>query len=410
VVGGGSGAVGLVEGLRGSGFAGPITVISNEGYLPIDRTKVSKALVTDAAKLALRDEEWYKSGAVEMVTDEVVEVDFAAKTVLTKKAASYEYAKLALATGGVPRTLPLPGFRVLGNIFTLRNVHDAVKIVDALGPKGKKVVVIGSSFIGLEVANATCKDNKVSVVGMEKAPLQAVLGEQVGKGTQKGLEEKGIEFYMSASVDKAEPSTADPAKVGSVVLRDGTRLEADVVVLGVGVAPATEFLRTNGMISLEPDGSVRTDENFAVVGLEDVYAVGDIAKYPYHGPGGGGGLVRIEHWNVAQNAGRTAAAHIARRPASTQPFVPVFWSALARQLRYCGNTVASGWDDVVVQGQPEEGKFAAFYCKGETVAAVAAMAMDPLTTQAAELMRLGKMPSKSDLKNGLDILRLGSPS
>ena len=93
-----------------------------------------------------------------------------------------------------------------------------------------------------------------------------------------------------------------------------------------------------------------------------------------------------------------------------QPFTPVFWSALSAQLRYCGNTQASGWDDLVVQGNPVQGKFAAFYCKGDVIAAVATMGMDPVMVQAAELLRLSKMPSKGEIKGGLDIMSLGSPS
>jgi NADPH-dependent 2,4-dienoyl-CoA reductase/sulfur reductase-like enzyme len=408
VVGGGSGALGLVEGLRSKGFAGGITIVSSEGYLPIDRPKLSKALLTDLGKLQWRDKEWYDSGKVQIVEDEVVEVDFAGKTVVTKGGQKLPYGKLVLATGGTPRNLPLQGFKVLENIFTLRTVHDVRKIVDAIGDAGKKIVVVGSSFIGMELAKATAEKNTVTVIGMEKVPLERVLGEQVGGAMQKGLEKSGVKFYMSASVDKAEPSGSDPAKVGAVLLKDGTSLPADLVVLGVGVAPATGYLRDNKVVRLEDDGSLRTDESFSVVGLRDVYAVGDIATFPYRGPGGEGRPTRIEHWNVAQKAGRVVAQHIVNPSVPAEFFTPVFWSALSAQLRYCGNT-AGGWDDVVVQGSLEEGKWAAFYTKGETVLAVATMGKDPVMVQSAELMSLGKMPSKSELKGGKDVLSLGPP-
>lgn len=410
IVGGGSGAVGAVEGLREKGFSGGITVISDEGYLPIDRPKLSKALIADPSKVALRDEAWFEKGCIDFVHDEVVDVDFSAKTVITKKGPKFEYTKLILATGGTARNLPLSGFKVLENIFTLRNIHDVKKIVSAIGEKGKKIVIIGSSFIGMEVANATADGNTVTVVGMEKAPLERVLGEQVGSAVQKGLESKGVKFYMSASVEKAVPSDSLQSKVGSVLLKDGTSLEADLVILGVGVAPATGFLKDNTVIRLEQDGSIKVDETFSILGLKDVYAIGDIATYPFHGPAGEGKLVRIEHWNVAQNSGRAVAQHIANPAVPPQPFIPVFWSALGAQMRYCGNTQASGWDDVVIQGNLDEGKFAAFYCKGDVVAAVATMGMDPVMSQSAELLRLGKMPSKEQMKGGMDILSLGSPA
>lgn len=408
VVGGGSGAMGTIEGLRNSGFDGPITLISNEGYLPIDRTKLSKALIADPTKIQWRDKAWFDSGSVEIVDDEVNGVNFADKTVSTKSGGTYAYGKLVLATGGTPRNLPLQGFKVLDNIFTLRNISDTKKINDAIGSKGKKIVVVGSSFIGMEVANATAADNQVTIIGMEGTPLERVLGKDIGAAIQKGLEGKGVKFYMNASVDKAEPSKSDPSKVGSVVLKDGTSLEADLVILGVGVSPSTEYLKDNNIAKLEEDGSLKTDENFSVVGIKDVYAIGDIASYPYHGPGGDGKYIRIEHWNVAQNAGRTVASHIVAPNRKPAYFTPVFWSALTAQLRYCGNTVG-GYDDMVIQGSLDEGKWAAFYTKGETVVAVASMGMDPVMSQSAELMALGKMPTKTKLKEGLDVLSLGPP-
>ena len=405
VVGGGSGAMGVVEGLREKGYTGALTVISNEGYLPIDRPKLSKGLMTDPEKVAWRDRSWFDSGAVDWVDGEVNGVDLSGRAVTTKDGRSFDYTKLVLATGGIARWLPLQGFKVLDNIFTLRNVHDTKKIVAAMGDKGKNIVIVGSSFIGMEVANATCKDNSVTVIGMEKVPLERVLGDEVGAGLQKSLEAKGVKFCMSAGVDKAEPSGSDPSKVGSVHLKDGTKLDADLVVLGVGVSPATGFLQNNKGITLEKDGSLKTDDNFVVSGLKDVYAVGDIATYPYHGPGGDGTPTRIEHWNVAQNAGRTAAAHIVDPTSPAPRFIPIFWSALAGQMRYCGNTVgAGGHDDVVLSGDAAEGKFAAYYTKGDVVVAMACMGMDPAMVQSAELMRLGKMPSKAQLQQGVDVM------
>lgn len=403
VVGGGSGTLGVVEGLREKGYRGHLTVISKEGYLPIDRPKLSKALITDASKLAWRDKSWYDSGAVEWVDGEVNGIDFSSKQVTTASGSKITYSKLVLATGATPRLLPLEGFKELGNIFTLRTVHDAKKIVDAIGEKGKKIVIIGSSFIGMEIANATGGDNSVTVVGMEKVPLERVLGEQVGAGIQKALEGKGIKFYMSAGVDKAEPSSSDPSKVGAVHLKDGTKLDADLVILGVGVAPETSYLKNNSAVQLQKDGSLQTDAHFAVAGLSDVYAVGDIASYPYHGPGGNGGLVRIEHWNVAQNAGRAVASRIVNPAAASEPFIPVFWSALGAQLRYSGNTMASGWDDVILDGDVAAGKFVAYYTKGDTVVAVASQGRDPTVMQVSVLMRLGKAPTKSQLQSGVDV-------
>ncbi|EKG18236.1 hypothetical protein MPH_04496 [Macrophomina phaseolina MS6] len=411
VIGGGSGTLGAVEGLRGGGYTGHITVLSKEGYRPIDRTKLSKALLADVSKVAWRSEDWYKNASIDIINDEASGVDFDAKKVSTKSGNTYDYTKLVLATGGTPRWLPLPGLKGdLGNVFVLRSVPDAQNIVKTVGENGKKIVVIGSSFIGMEVANCLAgKKNDVTVIGMEKAPMERVMGEKVGQIFRGLLEKNGVKFHMEASVDKATPSKSDSSKVGAVHLKDGTVLEADLVIEGVGVSPATEYLKGNKAIELLKDGSISTDESFAVKGLKDVFAIGDIATYPYHGPGGNGSPIRIEHWNVAQNAGRSVANSINNPGAKPKPFIPVFWSALGSQLRYCGNTVG-GYDDVVIQGEPEKPSFIAYYTKGEEVVAMASMMKDPYMTQTAELMRRGKMPTKSELQKGVDILEISVPA
>ena len=239
--------------------------------------------------------------------------------------------------------------------------------------------------------------------------MERVLGSKVGEIARGLLEKNGVKFKMGASVEKATPSKGDPSKVGAVLLKDGTSLEADLVIEGVGVAPATEYLKDNSAVTLEKDGSLKTDESFAVNGLKDVYAIGDIATYPYHGPGGNGSPIRIEHWNVAQNAGRSVANTINNPGSKPKPFIPVFWSALGSQLRYCGNTVG-GYDDVILQGEPEKPSFVAYYTQGDEVVAVASMMKDPYMTQSAELMRRKKMPGKAELQKGVDIMEIGVPN
>lgn len=385
----------------------------------IDRTKLSKALITNVDQLLWRKKDWYDAASIETVFDEVTSVEFAQKSVVTKSGKSFPYTKLVLATGGVPRGLPIEGFKNLGNIFLLRFITDAQDIVKAVGEGKKKIVVIGSSFIGMEIGNKLGSDNDVTIVGMEKAPMERIMGEQVGRIFQHSLEKSGIKFKLNTSVAKATPSESDASKVGAVHLTDGTVLPADLVVLGTGVRPATDFLKGTA-VPLEPDGSVKTDENFAVPNLGgSVFAIGDIAKYPYHGPGadsGTGTPVRIEHWNVAQNAGRGVAHSITHslssssssKPLKPKAFIPIFWSALGAQLRYCGHT-PHGYDHLILKGEPENAKFVAYYCKGETVVAVASMGMDPLMVKSAELMRRGNMPAKHQIEAGIDILSVDVP-
>lgn len=168
-IGSGSGTLGAIEGLRGGGYTGKITVISKEGYQPIDRTKLSKALLADLSKAAWRQKDFYKDASIEFVEGEVKGVDFSNKKVSTKSGQDFEYSKLVLATGGTPRWLPLDGLKGdLGNVFLLRALSDTQNIVKAVGDNGKKVVVVGSSFIGMEVGNCLAgMKNDVTIVGME---------------------------------------------------------------------------------------------------------------------------------------------------------------------------------------------------------------------------------------------------
>ena len=353
----------------------------------------------------LRNEQWYKDADIDFVSDTASSVDFKNKSVSTKSGSSYKYTKLILASGGTPKKLPLPGMD-LDNIFLLRHINNAQDIMNAVGDKGKKVVIIGSSFIGMEVANALAKENDVTVIGMEEAPMDRIMGTKVGKLFQGLLEKNGAKFQLNASVDSAVPKSNGSNAVGGIKLKNGTTLEADLVILGVGVAPGTEYVKDNNDVQLEKDGSFSVDENFAVKGVKDVYAIGDIATYPYHGPGGNGKPVRIEHWNVAQNMGRSVGQRIAKPDQEQHPFIPIFWSALGSQLRYCGHT-PDGYDDVITDGElnPDQPSFVAYYTKGDEVVAVASMMKDPAMSKAAELMRVGKMLSKQDLQGGKDLLQ-----
>ncbi|KAI9888542.1 MAG: hypothetical protein M1814_006842 [Vezdaea aestivalis] len=410
IVGGGSGAEGALEGLRIACFQGSIKVISTENYSPIDRTKLSKALIPDASKLALRDASFYANAGVTFLTETVTSIDFPSKTLTTSSKKKETYNHLILATGGSPRRLPLPGFKDRSNIFVLRTISDVQSILAAAEGGPKNIVVIGSSFIGMEVGTALAgKDHKVTIIGMESEPLERVLGKEVGATIRKGLEKKysNLHFSMSASIEGAQASKSNPDAVSAITTKGNDVSDCDFVVLGVGVAPATEYLKeSTGAPALQPDGSLETDTSFAVKGLESVYAIGDIASFPYHGPGGNGKLVRIEHWNVAQNAGRIAARHIAGKidKDEVQP-IPIFWSALGAQLRYCGNT-PNGWDQLEVVGDLEGGSWAAVYAKGEEVVALATMGKDPWMSKSSELMRAGKMPKLADIKNGVDVLTI----
>lgn len=403
IVGGGSGAFYAVESLREHGYKEPITIISKEQYAPIDRTKLSKALITDPAAIMWKTpaDLKIKYGTTLRLGAEVTSVDLKNKTVTIDNGAdTLSYEKLILAPGGIPRKLPIEGAD-LENVFTFRGIPDA-KNVDAAAQEGKRAVFIGSSFISMEIVVAVLKRKlaSIDVIGMEEVPFEGVLGKEVGAGLKKYFESQGVKFHMKTKVEKIVAKEDDP-KLASGVVVNGETLPADFVVMGVGVRPATDFLKGSG-IDIEKDGGVRVDEHLRVrtgPDTENVYAIGDIAIYPQlHGS-----EVRIEHWSVAGNQGRAAGKNISGSP---QPFIkiPIFWSTQSAQLRYCG--ISHKYDEVIVKGDPSQSKFIAYYVQGGRIVGVSSMQNDPVVTKAAELLRLDLMPSPADIKAGGDLLSI----
>lgn len=405
IVGGGAGAIHCVEELRKSGFQGAVTIVSNEQAI-IDRTKLSKALIADADKVAWRSKSHLTNVlGVKLEDSTVTAVDTKNKTVTLKNGSNVEYDQLVLATGGTPKRIPIDGVN-LPNVLVLRQISDTKAINDAVGnpdaeesQKQKNVVVIGSSFIGMEAAIALSgRAKKVSVVGMEKVPFEKVLGEEVGQGLMKA-QSKNLDFYMEAGVSRIEGESGSGPT--AVVIKDKNDKEvsvpADVVILGVGVEPATGFLKQSGF-KLEKDGGIAVDSHMRVPGHKDVFAIGDIAAAPTRASE----HTRIEHWNVASNQGRAVAKTLAGSEATTEK-IPIFWSALGSQLRYCGSG-GPQFDTVHVDGKVDELKFVAYYAKGDEVVAVATMGVDPMMVQCSELIRIKAMPSLSEIKNGKDPL------
>jgi len=421
VVGGGSGALYAVEGLRESGYTGSVKVISRETYIPIDRTKLSKALIDDAAKLAVRPKEWYTDNKIDLVLGKsVTAVDIEKQTVTIEKGETVSYSHLILATGSEATRIPVEGAD-LGNVFVIRTIDDTKGINKALAerttqqpelvkqaeekvgldaPFKPNLVIIGSSFIGMEAALAGSKKANVTVIGMEKVPFESILGPEVGAALKKNHEKQGIKFHLSAELAKIAPSEKDSKVAGKVVLKSGEEIDADVVLLGTGAKPITDYA-TNipGIIIDEKGKTIEVDEQLRVkgIGKDNVFAIGDIARYPDVKTGE---LFNTGHWNVAGNHGRSVAATIAASDETPFNKSAIFWSAQGAQLRYVGNSRSPQFKDVYIDGNPEDLKFVAYYGKGDEIVAVASMGRDPVVAHCSELFTLKKMPTMSDVKGG----------
>lgn len=316
VVGASLAGLHAVEALRKNGYQGEIVLVGAEPHLPYDRPPLSKEALRDGpdhGTLLLKEPSWYGEHAVDLrLGTPAVGLDARAKSLFLQGGQPLDYDGLMIATGSVPRQLgSLAG---VGNVYVLRNLMDAVRLHEELLP-GRHLVVIGAGFIGLEVA-ATARGMglDVSVIEVAPAPLSRVLGDKAGGWFTDLHADHGVDLYCGAALDGIE------AAAGSTKLRlaDGTLLAAELVVAGVGVAPATGWLRGSGV---EVTDGVVCDR-YLRTSAPGVVAAGDIARWRNDLFGE---TMRVEQWFNAVEQGAHAARTLLGSAEAFAP-VPYFWS------------------------------------------------------------------------------------
>jgi NADPH-dependent 2,4-dienoyl-CoA reductase/sulfur reductase-like enzyme/nitrite reductase/ring-hydroxylating ferredoxin subunit len=396
IVGGGAAGYAAAQTLREDGFTGRLVLINRENHLPYDRPNLSKEYLQGKAEpewLPLRPDDFFAEHDIEVMQGKEIErIDAGKKTVNFADGGSLLCDAVLVATGAEPRKLPFQT-DAQHNVFLLRSYADADALV-AAAEKGKRAVVIGASFIGMEVASSLkARGCEVTVVAPDEAPFQKILGAKIGKLFQEVHEQNGVKFRLDASV----AGFTGAKKVTAVILGNGERLDADLVVVGVGVKPATDFLKG---VTLHRDGGVIVDEHMCVA--EGIYAAGDIAYIPHPFTGE---HQRIEHWRTAMQQGRIAAHNMAGKQVSYDG-VPFFWTRQFKAgLLYVGH--ASEWDEIFYQGEVSARDFLAFYMKGNRVVAVAGMNRDREMAAIEELMREDRMANADEVRDGhLDVLKL----
>ena len=384
IVGGGAAGQSAAETLRKEGWMGRVTMVTAETVLPYDRPKLSKAMGVKHEAVALRRPGWYDTARVEVVRGaRVVAVDTEARRVSLDTGAQLEYCKLLVCTGGVPRTLGVPGEQLQG-VATLRTLEDANTIHREAS--GRHVVVIGTSFIGMEVAAALVDTAaSVTVIGRDKVPFLASLGEEVGRAVMSLHQQKGVQFCMEEQV--AEFTGTE--RVEAVVLKSDRRLKADLVVVGVGVTPATNITG----LPTDQRGYVEVNPKMAVSGLQDVWAAGDIVTFPLNTYKDA--RVNIGHWGLAMYHGKVAALNMLSIDVNLNT-VPFFWTVqFGKSIRYAGH--GAGWDSVLVERAEElEAGLLAVYCRDEEVVAVATLGRDPVAAKFANFVKAGNVLRKED--------------
>ncbi|CAH3103418.1 unnamed protein product [Porites lobata] len=387
IIGGGGSAMKGAETLREEGFKGRVIMVTKECHLPYDRPILSKKLSASADSIKLRSDEYLKEYGIEFLYNvEATALDSNKKTVSLSNGTELNYDNVLIATGGKPRSLNCPGVD-LENVMLLRSPEDANKIVELV--PGKNVVIIGTSFIGMELAsNFADKAASVTCVGRSNIPFANIFGEKIGSMLKKVHENKGVKFITDAAVKEFK---GENGKLTAVCFDNGTEIPADICIQGVGVIPSTDFLKSSG-VPLSSRGDVVVDKYLK--SCEGVFAAGDIAHFPLKMLNGE--AVSIGHWQISHKHGLTAARNMLGRKEEINT-IPFFWtSQYGKSIRYCGH--AKSFDDVIIEGDVDEQKFTAYYVKGDRVLAVATMGPGNACAKAANLMFEGKMPSGSEIK------------
>ncbi|MCB8884058.1 FAD-dependent oxidoreductase [Acidisoma cellulosilytica] len=376
----GAGAAGAVaaQTLREAGFGGRIVMLDHENRVPYDRTILSKYFLAGSEsgeKSPLQTQSFYNNKGIERLTATVQHIDIRDRRIDFSDGSSISYDAALVASGGSPTHPQLPGAD-LGNAFVLRSRADADAIL-AQAERSASAVVVGASFIGMEVA-ASLRERglAVTVVAKDKVPFAARFGEPVGKAFQALHEQKGVEFRLNSEI----ASLQGDKTVRSVLLKSGEQITTDLVIFGFGMTPSTTFASE---LPRTDDGGILVDSWLRA--SDTVYAAGDIACFPYSGEQD---PIRVEHWRVAQQQGRIAALNMLGQ-AKRYDAVPVFWTIqYLKRLDYIGQ--AREWDDLIIHGDIKKLEFLSYYVKDGKVLAAAGVGRDQDTAALGELFEMQK--------------------
>ncbi len=364
VVGASLAGLRAAETLRSEGFRGRLVMIGAEPHLPYDRPPLSKQLLAgtwDLDRVMLRTPDKIDAlGADLRLGQSATGLDLEARVVHMADGPDVSYDGLVIATGAQPRRFP--GVTEVDGVFTLRTLDDCLALASRAATEGARLVVVGAGFIGSEVtATCTTRGARVTVIEALATPLAQALGEEIGAVFDALHTDHGVEVRTGVAVSRVRTSRDDDGadgpggRVTAVELADGTVLDADVVVVGIGVVPATAWLDGSG---LELDDGVVVDATLHAA--DGVVVAGDAARWPH---AASGSLVRVEHWTNANEQGREAARHLllGRAEAPAYVTVPYVWSdQYDVKIQLLGLPRP---DDAVevVDGSVEERRFVALY-------------------------------------------------
>lgn len=362
IVGGGAAGFAAAEMLRRHGFSGQLTMFSSDEDAPYDRPNLSKDYLAGTAEEAwmpLRSDDFYADNKIDLqLRTTVTGIDAKARTVATDDGRSFPFDRLLLATGAEPVRLKIPGAD-RPQVFVLRSMADSRAIIER-ARSAKTAVILGAGFIGLEVAAALRERGlTVHVVTQDAHPFETVLGPDLGEFIRSVHEEHGVEFHLNTTIAGIHERTA--------LLSNGHEVDADLVIIGVGVRPRVTLAEKAGIAT---NRGIQVDE-FLETSVPGIFAAGDVARW--HDLASGEQR-RVEHWVVAERQGQAAAANILGLRRAFRD-VPFFWSAhYDITIRYVGH--ASSWDEIEIDGNLADRDCVVGYKKGGHIVAVAAIGRD----------------------------------
>jgi 3-phenylpropionate/trans-cinnamate dioxygenase ferredoxin reductase subunit len=394
LIGGGLAAGNCARWLRESGADGEILLIGREPELPYNRPPCSKEYLRGKESredTLFRPPDWYEEQQVDALSRvSVTKLDISARTLSLSNKEDVSFDKALIATGAGVRRLNVPGCELEG-IHYLRTLGNSDSIRE--DASGKQVVLIGGSYIASEVAaSLTELGSSCTMVMLESLPLSRGFGEQAGRYFAHRLEEHGIEFHGDDELERFE---GRGGRVTTVITKSGRELDADAVVIGVGAVPDVSLARNAGL-EIGQSGGMVVDSRLRAR-VPGIFAAGDIAEYEsvVHG----GRRLRVEHWDVAFNQGKTVALNMLGRD-QPHDVVPYFFSDLSdwASLEYVGP--ALGWDDEVVRGSIDGGEFSIWYLHEGRLAAALSVGRSDDLEHARRLIA-----GRTDLADRVDQLR-----
>jgi NADPH-dependent 2,4-dienoyl-CoA reductase/sulfur reductase-like enzyme/nitrite reductase/ring-hydroxylating ferredoxin subunit len=378
IVGGGAAGYAAAEMLRRKGYGGKVTIVSADDAVPYDRPNLSKDYLAGTAPeewIPLSPNAFYAENNIELRLGTVVTgIDAPGRRVILGGGDTIAFTKLLIATGAEPIRLRIPGSD-LPHVRTLRSLADSREII-ARAKKGSRVVIVGASFIGLEAAAALRRrEAEVHVVAPEARPMERTLGPVLGDFLQSLHQAHGVVFHLGHTLASIEHR--------QVQLDDGSRIGADLVLVGIGVRPRLDLAEKAG---LAIDRGVLVNE-FLETSVPDIFAAGDIARWPdpYSGE-----RLRIEHWVVAERQGQTAARNMLGHR-ERYAAVPFFWTQhYDVSIDYVGH--ASAWDHIEQDGDAAARDVTLRFRKGDRTLAVATVSRNLESLKAELAMELGQVP------------------